>query len=123
MSFHQQLERNQNLFFTEFDFRLAARANWGDVNSKRSLSMKMHLALAALAAVYSQASFAASESGDTWSEQQPQPVAGLPSRSRPQPPCSRPARRAFRLRPVKAPTPGPSLSCVRKPLDVHPSCL
>jgi hypothetical protein len=39
--------------------------------------MKMHLVLAALAAVCSQASFAASEGGDTWSEQQPQPVAGL----------------------------------------------
>jgi hypothetical protein len=65
------------LFFTEFDFRVAARANWGDVNSKRSLSMKMHLVLAALAAVCSQTSFAASEGGDTWSEQQPQPVAGL----------------------------------------------
>jgi hypothetical protein len=65
------------LSFTEFDFRLAARANWDDVNSKRSLSMKMHLVLAALAAVCSQASFAASEGGDTWSEQQPQPVAGL----------------------------------------------
>jgi hypothetical protein len=37
--------------------------------------MKMHLVLAAFAAVCSHAAFAASEGGDTWSEMQPQPVA------------------------------------------------
>ena len=37
--------------------------------------MKMHLVLAAFAAVCSHVAFAASEGGDTWSEMQPQPAA------------------------------------------------